>query len=204
MTKLSFRRSPKTAAEPTTISDKLSQSATWMSTIVASLSESICVVDKTGVIVFANDAFAALAGKGRASLAGKTIWDVLGLRKISGQPLEVEDITRSWGPTKAGRLRGDYLLDKSIIRLAAHFMPHFEQLILVLRDVTKERDIDRTKTEFISVASHQLRTPLSAINWFCEILLAGEVGKLSQQQREFTQHVAESSRRMTELVNALL
>ncbi len=74
----------------------------------------------------------------------------------------------------------------------------------IVIDTTKETQIDRAKTEFVSLASHQLRTPISAVNWYAEMLLAGDLGKLTDKQKQFIEEIYHGNQRMVELVNALL
>ena len=76
--------------------------------------------------------------------------------------------------------------------------------IIVFRDISKEYELDKAKNEFVSLASHQLRTPLSAINWYGEMLLSGDAGKLNKSQHEYVGEIFDGSQRMVELVNALL
>lgn len=76
--------------------------------------------------------------------------------------------------------------------------------VSVFRDVTHERDIDKAKTEVISFTSHQLRTPLSVINWYSEALIKGHMGPINTQQREYLEAILFTARRMIELVNTFL
>lgn len=76
--------------------------------------------------------------------------------------------------------------------------------VIVFRDVTKERGIDKMKTEFVSIASHQLRTPLTGIKWFLELLLNQKIGALNEKQIDFINQVSLSNERMISLVSDLL
>lgn len=74
----------------------------------------------------------------------------------------------------------------------------------VFRDISQEYEVDRMKSEFISIASHQLRTPLTAIMVYSHMLAEGYAGKLSQEQCELLNPIITAVERMNTLVSALL
>ena len=76
--------------------------------------------------------------------------------------------------------------------------------IIALRDVTRERELDKMKTEFISVVSHELRTPLTSIKGYTDLLLSGATGETSELQREFLGIIQSSTTRLTNLINDIL
>lgn len=77
-------------------------------------------------------------------------------------------------------------------------------IVISLYNVTRERMIERLKTEFVSLAAHQLRTPLSAIKWTLKVILEGDVGQLTKEQRELLRKSYASNERMIRLINQLL
>lgn len=66
------------------------------------------------------------------------------------------------------------------------------------------QEMDRLKSEFVSVAAHQLRTPLSGVKWGLDMLLGGELGATTNEQRMYLLKSYESNNRMIKLVNDLL
>lgn len=76
--------------------------------------------------------------------------------------------------------------------------------VVVFRDVSREHAVDKAKTEFVSLASHQLRTPLTAINWNLELLREDLQDRLDGEAMQSFDDLYQSSRRMAELVTALL
>lgn len=86
------------------------------------------------------------------------------------------------------------------------------KLIVEINKATKKlqeqneelRDLDAAKDEFVSIVSHQLRTPLTAIRWFTGLLLGNRRKNLNDEQLDFLEQVSVSNKRMIRLVNDLL
>ena len=73
--------------------------------------------------------------------------------------------------------------------------------LVTLLDITKQKEIDISKTEFVSLASHQLRTPIAGMRWSAELLLMDGVDSLSKQQRRYADRLLSNIQRMANLVD---
>jgi len=74
----------------------------------------------------------------------------------------------------------------------------------ILGKSNEKANIENIQSDFVSLASHQLRTPLSAIKWNTEILLKKEIGNLNEKQLKYLQEIYRSNERAINLVNDLL
>jgi signal transduction histidine kinase len=76
--------------------------------------------------------------------------------------------------------------------------------IEVFHDITRERELDRMKDEFISIASHELRTPMTAVNGLLSMVLAGDYGPVNEGLRKPLDNISISAKRQIHLINDLL
>jgi signal transduction histidine kinase len=70
--------------------------------------------------------------------------------------------------------------------------------------LAKSQELDRAKTEFVGLASHQLRTPLTAVSWFTEMLLKKDFGNLNEKQEDYLGEIYAGNQKMIDLVDDLL
>ena len=71
-------------------------------------------------------------------------------------------------------------------------------------DITQQKELERAKDRFISLVSHQLRTPLTSMRLLAEMLSNGHADQLTPSQQDYIQKIESSAARMTQLVNEIL
>jgi len=99
-------------------------------------------------------------------------------------------------------LREGFILEISVINMGSKELDQGD--LIVLHDVSREKAVERLKTEFVSLAAHQLRTPLSAIKWSIKMLLDGDLGKINEGQKDVLEKTYQSNERMIVLIDDLL
>ncbi|MBD3245353.1 MAG: PAS domain-containing protein [Candidatus Moranbacteria bacterium] len=154
-----------------------------------------------------------LSGFTQKDAIGKHYSKIFRLTLEKNNPLKKDFIKEVLKTGKSQTITNDALLKNKnnqyipIADSAAPLKNHKDEImgcVVVFRDATKERELDRAKTEMISLASHQLRTPLASINWYIEMLLNEDAGKITREQRSYMNEIFSSTKRMTNLVSALL
>ncbi len=99
-----------------------------------------------------------------------------------------------------------YVEDPQVITLIVLLVTAilFTIAVIITRSFERLAEANRMKSEFISVVSHQLRSPLSNLRWVIELLTSGRVNGVSEKQLEYFKILKENSTRMRELVSDLL
>ncbi|MEI7451861.1 MAG: ATP-binding protein [Candidatus Falkowbacteria bacterium] len=177
---------------------------------VANAAEHMVITDPDGIILYMNHAAENITGYSIGESLGKKA----GSKDLWGGLMPLEFYVTMWDTLKkqkkvfageiknrrkSGELYDAYAMVAPIIKNGA-----VSFFIGIERDITAEKNIDRVKTEFVSLASHQLRTPIGTANWYTEMLLNGDAGVLSDAQREMLEEVHAENKLMMELVESLL
>ncbi len=176
---------------------------------VDNVSDNIIITDPEGIVVYANKAVEKITGYKTEEVIGKksgALWKV---------PMPPEYYQKMWdaiknqkktfiGELQNKRKNGEVYTAVINISPILNEKGEIGFFVGIERDITHEKEIDRAKSEFVSLASHQLRTPTVAIGWYAEMLLQEEVGDLNEKQKIYLKEIHHGNRRMIELVNALL
>ncbi len=166
----------------------------------------LAVTDANGVLLRANPAWWQLWGIEPDERVKLVPWDILPriLHRL-GDPLAFSDLfTSANGTDRSASLA----LSNPWQELRIMFIPVRDTrdvqsgYLLALDDMTREREVDRLKSEFVSVVSHELRTPLTSILGYTELLLAREFDP--SERREFIQTVYKEADHLSSLVEDLL
>ncbi|MBI5046073.1 MAG: HAMP domain-containing protein [Candidatus Niyogibacteria bacterium] len=174
-----------------------------LSVILDSLPVPVDIVDEQRTILYANEAFKRLFGE--CAAGDKCYLKIKDDKKICENCPLKEGIEKMKGvrSIEVGGVGGGkiYLI---VSHATFKDVSQETRVVEVFLDVTKEREVERMKTEFVSVASHQLRTPLTAIKLFAEILKSEQSDNLNKSQKDYLENIYKSTDRMVQLVNELL
>lgn len=164
-----------------------------METILTQVGDAVLVVDADDRIVIFNQALRnALDTNGRV-LSGQRVQEVIRNAEL------LELLSKK---NRARQLSAEIKLESGRIFNASMTPIKDVGTAIIMQDITHLKEIDRIKSEFVNTVSHDLRSPLTAILGYIELI--DRVGKLNPQQREFIRRIQLSVNNITSLINDLL
>lgn len=179
---------------------------------IASLGEGLVALDVNRNVTIFNNTAEKMLGLASSEVLGHKITDLRledeegNLIPFSLRPttlaFENEEITKvTYYYVKKNKTRFPIAITATPIKHEGKVIG----LVELIRDVTKEQEIDKAKSEFVSLASHQLRTPLGIIKWYLEALETQEYIKNSPEEvKSYVDQIAKSNERLLNLVRDLL
>ncbi|MBI3921003.1 MAG: PAS domain-containing protein [Armatimonadetes bacterium] len=176
-------------------------------TIIASMADGVIVTDYQDTVVLYNPAAASLLGWDDRSALGRPLQDSIKVDSLTPLVSKLHEIKEQPYTLVSTEL---VLNDPRSLTVKANLSPVHDAdgerigAVTVLRDVTEFKELDRAKNDFISMISHELRSPLTSIKGFLLSLMRGLFGEVSQKQMEPLQIIRDQSDRLLNLINDLL
>lgn len=179
-----------------------------INTIIESLNDALIVFNREKEITIFNNASSKLTGFSKKEAIGAKCCDIIRSDRCESNCV-YEEVLKTERPP--------FIYDKNILNKEGREIPVHTSFSLlkdpkgrimggveVLRDITKLKEVDRLKSEFVSLVSHELRTPLTSIKGSIDLLLAGIEGELNQDQTTFLNIVKNNTERLIRLISDLL
>ncbi len=192
-----------------------------LNAILQNLADGLVVTDPDGMITLVNPAFLRLVGRKEEEVIGRSLLELLpleGLRRLNEETLRRpgEIVALTLVQEEEGRAFKASACTLGPVRGGAS--ARITGVVMVLHDITRERELDRMKTDFLSTVSHELRTPLTAILGFAKLVLRTlerqleplvETGhpreeRALQRAEDNLRIIVNEGERLTQLINDLL
>lgn len=198
--------------ERTVIQETLAKEKAEDEAILANIGDGLIVTDQAGKIELINYAAEHILGWNTNDLAGKALIDVFSLEDELLQPVQSENRpmvkTLSTGEKTSGtyyyKRKDGTKFPAAITVTPLNNAGKIVGAIEVLRDITREKELEKAKDEFISLASHELRTPMTAIKGLVSMITKGDYGEINQGLKKPLENIYLSSERQIHLINDLL
>lgn len=178
---------------------------------VEGTSEHVVITDPEGLILYANPAVEKVTGFSCREIIGRKAGNIDLWGGLMGQ----EFYKKMWGVIKTDkkvfkgefknkRKSGEEYISSASISPILNDAGQVQFFVGIERDITKEKELEKLKDEFVSIASHELRTPMAAIKSIISMVLDGDYGIVNESLKQPLSDVSTSTERLIRLVNDML
>ncbi len=186
------------------------EEASKIRAILEGIADGVMVADARGNVILLNTAAEEILGMSKEEIAGRPIHELSGLYGAEGDTWLA--LIKEWAQAlpakdKPTSFESQFKTEEKVV--SVHMAPvltrdEFLGTVSVFRDITREAAVDRMKSELISTVSHQLRTPMTSIKGYTDLLYLETVGEINEAQRRFLSIIKSNAERLALLANDLL
>ncbi|HSH03208.1 MAG TPA: GAF domain-containing protein [Anaerolineae bacterium] len=182
--------------------------------ILQSIADGVLVADENGKIILANITASQILGIPKDQIWGKPVQELAGLYGAKGDSwiTTIEEWAANPNDLENESFLANHIpIEDKVISILVS--PVFASLftnnqflgtVSIFRDITREVEVDRMKSEFVSTVSHELRTPMTSIKGYADLMLMGASGPLSGPQNKYLSVIKNNADRLHMLVDDLL
>lgn len=178
--------------------------------ILEGIADGVVLADKTGTIIVFNSAAERILETPRTQAIGRGFGEIMVKYGEQAETWAAALDQATSSPDTEGL--GEFIDER--VRLgertvSVHLSPVYTEnrllgTVSVFRDITREVEAERSKSEFVANVSHEFRTPLTSIKGYNDLLLMGAFGVLDDKQQEMLQTIKDNVARLTTLVEDVL
>ena len=184
---------------------RLAQLHDELDAVLKVIPDGVVAFDAGGCVAYCNPAFEGLVGRSAGELVGMAAADVDALLARLGSPEDVPEPFLSLAEDRVDTIclvnPRPAIIARTIKAIRGKSAAN-QWRACYLRDITHESEVDRMKSEFLSTAAHELRTPMSSVHGFAELLVSRDFD--AETARTIARTIHRQSSVLVQMVNDLL
>jgi two-component system phosphate regulon sensor histidine kinase PhoR len=204
----SFAHFAALALENAQLYRRIDEKRKELEAILCSIGDGVIVIDSQCNLIMVNPVACEIFGATASTAIGQPLSEVIGdedLISLLEKALEGHDDSSFaqemvWCSAENGR----EMIYEALASPLTGADDGSRGAVVVLRNITKQKELELMKSDFVSIVSHELKTPLHSIKGFVDVILMGKTGELNETQRDFLETARDQTSHLQNMISDLL